>query len=140
LSASKIIIPKSPLEEFVEKIDKLNGMPEYEVFHHFIVVAKYIRTHIGTSGKLITAAQTQKEDEYQGKVGRVVKIGPGAFEDQGEFNFRGVKVQVGDWVTYRMSDGIDFDYCPKGSTERIHMRMLEDSHIKGRVSDPDCIY
>ncbi len=140
MSSAKLIIPKNPVQEFVDRIEALNGMPDFEVFHHRLIVAKFIRTHAGASGSILTSKQTQLEDQYQGKIGLVVKVGPGAFQDQGEIAFRDVTVSPGDWVFYRMGDGNDFDYLAEGSNEKIHMRMLEDVDIKGRVKNPNSIW
>jgi hypothetical protein len=41
---------------------------------------------------------------------------------------------VGDWVMYRVSDGYSIDI------NETHCRLLEDVHIKGRLSDPTIIY
>jgi co-chaperonin GroES (HSP10) len=140
VASTKLVIPKSGPEGFLEKIRKLNGLPDIEVFHHHILVAKYIRTTVGTSGRIIAASQTQKEDEYQGKVGLVIKIGPGAFLDDGAVTFRGISVKPDDWVLYRNSDGWDMDYVVPGESEKIHLRWLEDAHIKGRAQNPDSIW
>lgn len=140
-SVSTLILPKAPSQEFIEKIAATIGeMHDLEVFHNQIVVAKFIRTHVGTSGRILAASQTQMEDKWQSKVGLVVKIGPRAFIDEPGYQFHGLKVNVGEWVLYRNSDGWDFDYCAEAGADKIPMRMLEDTHLRGRVARPELVW
>lgn len=137
--AQKFVLPKSPVEEFVEKISPLKGLPDVEVLFHHVIVAKYIREKLG-NGSLLAAQQTKLEDKYQSKIGVVLKVGPAAFQNDRDFDFRGITVDPGEWVMFRMSDGWDFDYTPPGATEAIHMKMLEDSNLRCRVGNPERIY
>ena len=77
----------------------------------------------------------------QGKVGMVIKMGPSAFVDDASLGikFYGQKVQPGDLVMYRSSDGIDWDYLPPNVPVRIHFRILTDAHIQMTVPRPDVI-
>lgn len=76
------------------------------------------------------------EFKWQGKVGLVVAIGPGAFQDSpdGRFRFYGMKVELYDWVVYRASDGDQM------MLEENHARVLDDSHIVAVIPDPDKVY
>jgi co-chaperonin GroES (HSP10) len=126
-------------DEFSEKVRAAVGdLSDMEFFHNSVVVAKFIRTHV--SKNILAASSTQTEDKWQGKVGLVLAVGPSAFVDEPGFNFHGLSVKPGDWVIYRNTDGWDFDYTADGTSEKIHMRLLEDAHIKGRVTRPDLIW
>jgi len=118
-----------PREELKSKIGDLGAI---DVFHNQVLVATYKRPEKTKSG-LYLADSTRKEDEYQGKVGLVLKKGPAAFVDEGNIQFHGMSVEVGDWVTYRFSDGFPLEI------NGVHCRLLEDSHVKLRVASPDLI-
>lgn len=137
MSAQKLILQESDTEKFAKKISDLDGMPDAEVLYHHVVVAKYIRNKVGS---ILIPDKAQKEDQYQSKMGVVIKVGPAAFHSDSSFDFHGVSVAPGEWVMYRMSDGWDFDYTPPGETTAIPCRMLEDSHLKMRIKNPERIY
>jgi hypothetical protein len=133
--------PKKAIFNAVGELD------DYDIFHNLILVATFIQPPMkmkGPDGKEIDFHFTDKtlmEDRFQGKVGLVLKMGPLAFEDDGIIKFGGVKVQRGDWVIYRPSDGIEqFVRDRNNKNVGIACRIMEDAHIKGRVSDPGMIY
>lgn len=104
-----------------------------EVFHNQILIGVYVRPNMTKSGILL-ADQTRKEDEYQGKVGLVLKKGPMAFVSDSRVDFKGQDVQVGDWVVFRASDGWQLNIGDK------LCRMLTDMDIKLRVGQPDLVF
>src|SRR5215475_13835609 len=87
-----------PRREIMKKIG--SQLKEPELFGNTILVAVYVRPEKARHGtlELHLSDQTRKEDEYQGKVGLVVKMGPRAYVDDDNFSFNGQKVEVGDWV------------------------------------------
>lgn len=113
---------------------------DIDVFHNQILVAHFVRSTVGHSGKIIAPGQTRKEDRFQGKCGLVLKVGPAAFVDDAINKFYDVSVKEGDWVVYRNTDGWDFDIIPPGGGDKVECRFLEDAHIKGRVSRPDILW
>lgn len=117
---------------------KLKGkIEEVEVFHNLILVAQYVRPDsidLGGGKRIFLTDQTRKEDEYQGKVGLVLKKGPMAFEDDGVNQFHGQNVQVGDWICFRTSDGWPLIIGD------VHCRFLEEAHIKARIASPDIVF
>lgn len=111
------------------------GLPhlaEFEVYHNKILVGIYMRPE-KTSGGLYLPDTTRDEDRWQGKCAVVLKKGPLAFKSDNAVQFDN-DVNEGDWVVFRVSDGFSID------VEGIHCRMLEDSHIQARISDPSLIY
>src|ERR1700688_2364602 len=90
--------PKKALFEAV------GDLSNFDIFHNQILVATYVRPE-KTSGGIIRPGQNVDEDEYQGKVGLVVKVGPSAFLNTDEQDFQGQSLLVGDWVVYRTGDG-----------------------------------
>lgn len=121
--------PQATVEEIRAAIGDLERI---EVMHNQILVGIYMRGD--KIGQIYIPEKTQDEDRWQGKVGLVLKKGPLAFVDDSSSDFRGQNVDEGDWVIYRVSDGFPID------VNGTHCRLLEDVHIKGRVTDPSVIY
>jgi hypothetical protein len=112
-------------------------MPGFAIAANGVLVAKWIRKKIGS---FVTAAQTQREDGWQGKIGLVLALGPSAFIDDGRYTFAGFAAKIGDWVWYTSTDGTDQDFQPTGSFERVPFRLLRDFEIRGKVPRPDFFY
>ena len=110
--------------EFLENI---------EVFNNQILVATYVRPE-KTKGGIYITDKNRGEDQWQSKIGLVVKMGPTAFNDTSGEWFKDVNIKIDDWVILRPSDGwnITINNAP--------FRMIEDIHIKGRVNNPDFVW
>lgn len=121
--------PQNTAEEIHEAVGDLSKI---ELFHNQILVGIYMRGE--KIGSIYIPDKTQDEDRWQGKVGLVLKKGPIAFKNDGANDFGGQDVEPDDWVLYRVSDGFSID------VNGTHCRLLEDVHLKGRVSDPSVIY
>jgi len=119
-----------PKEEILSSVGDLN---EIEVFNNNILVAIYIRPTRTKSGIILTD-DTIDQDRYQGKVGLVLKMGESACVDPSGNWFNGVKVNVGDWVIFRPSDG--WSVAINGQPCRI----MDDLVIRGRAKHPDMIW
>lgn len=122
--------PQSTKEEIIASVGDLSGL---RVMHNQILVGIYMKPE-KTAGGIYMTDKTRDEDKWQGKVGLVLQKGPLAFEDDGTNIFKGQNVQEGDWIMYRVSDGFPIDI------NETHCRLIEDSHVKGVVSDPKVIY
>lgn len=97
-----------------------------------ILVAYYVRPEKTKSGIILTD-NFRKEDEYQGKVGLVVAMGPSAYADANMFAPED-KVSVGDWVMFRPSAGLDCQI-------RGHKcKLLFEGDIEMDMSSPDVVY
>lgn len=105
----------------------------HELFANQILVAVYKRPEKTATG-IYLSDSTRKEDDYQGKVGLVLKMGPQAFVSDSRVDFGDQRVEVGQWIVARPSDGwkleINGQLC----------RMIEDTHVKMRVPAPDAVY
>lgn len=117
------------------------ALENYEVFHNQILLGIFMRGTIrlvkgddGREHKLWVSDGAAKEDQYQGKVGVVLKIGPLAFRNDARNDFAEQSVKVGDWLVYRINDGFSLDI------NKVHCRMIEDVHVRGRVADPSTIW
>ncbi len=117
---------------------RLGDLDDIELLFNDVLVAKYIREMASTS--IIASHETQREDNWQGCVGLVLKLGPRAFVDDEATKFHGSRVHRGDWVLYRNSDGWDKDIQMVGEYVAVKCRIIADAHIRGRVKYPSRLY
>jgi co-chaperonin GroES (HSP10) len=113
--------------------DAVGDLSGYDIFHNQILVATYVRPEI-TAGGIIRPGQNVDEDEYQGKVGLVVKVGPTAFLDTDDQDFCGQSLAPGDWVVYRTGDGWQL------TIRDTACRILTDRTIRMRIQSPGDIF
>ena len=121
-------------------LDSAGPMTDYEVFHNLVLVATYVPSE--KVGSIILPDRSMMEARFQGKMGLVLKCGPLAFQDDSVARFGGITIEVGDWVLYRPSDGIELFIRDRMglANDGLACRLIEDSLIKGRVTDPALIY
>ena len=120
-------------------VSQLHNLDEIEVFHNLVLVATYIQSDKSKGGILLPDSVIA-EDRFQGKCALVLKVGPLAFKDDKVAKFGGVKVEAGDWVIARPSDGFELYNVDNSGSSGVTCRLYEDVNIKGRVSDPTLIY
>ena len=126
--------------------DAAGDLSEIEVFHNLVLAATYIAParnitrNDGSKTQLILPDKSLAEDRFQGKAFLVLQVGPTAFQDASGITFGGKSVKVGDWIIARPSDGFELFKGDAGAKEGASVRLFEDIHIKGRVSDPTVIY
>jgi co-chaperonin GroES (HSP10) len=104
-----------------------------EIFNNQLLVAVYVRPQKTKSGLYLTD-KTTDEDRFQSKIGLVLKMGISAFDDETGQWFNGVKINEGDWIIFRPSEGwsvtVNGQLC----------RMIDDINVKGRVDQPDRVW
>lgn len=125
-----------PKKEIMKKVR--GQLADIDLYGNAILVATYIRPKLAQHGtlKLHLSDETIKEDEYQGKVGLVLKLGPRAYQDDENYQFHGQSVKVGDWVVYRPADG----WALEITRGNVKCRMLVESSIRMRIPSPDAIW
>lgn len=116
----------------VKLLDQLGDISDIELFHNQVLLAVYLRPEKTKSGLILTADHLD-EDRYQSKVGLLVKQGPLAFEQDGNW-FTGVTFQEHDWLIFRPSDGWSI------TVNGVLCRIFDDISIKGRAPHPDSVY
>lgn len=114
-------------------MDQLGNLDDIQVFNNEVLVAIYVRPQKTKSG-LHLPSQTTDEDKFQGKVGLVVKLGFQAFDDPNNRWFKGTKVNVGDWVYFRVTDGWSIN------VHGVPCRMIDDTDIRGVTKFPDAVW
>ncbi len=129
-NTAQLSLATDPRKALLDAIGDLSG---FDIFHNQILVAIYVRPE-KTSGGIIRPGGNVQEDEYQGKVGLVVKKGPTAFLNTEEEDFQGQNVEVGDWVVFRVGDGWQL------TIRDTACRILSDRTIRMRIKNPGDIF
>ena len=148
MNMSKLILPtksgdlnqEDEAAKLFERLKELDGLKRM-VFGTRVLIAKYAPDKLG-SGVLVKSELSKKEDKYQGKTGLVIKKGHLAFRGDDTY-FGKDNVDVGDWVWFDYSDGMDFDIMEKGkygAEAEIRCKIIEDKNIIGVIPRPDLIY
>lgn len=112
------------------KAETAAGAKDLTVLHSQVLVATYVQP-ARTKGGIILTSKSRDEDRFQGKLGMVIAVGPGAFKDDGIAKFHGLSVKVGDWVFARASDGLEL------FINAVPCRVFEDVAIKMIVKTPE---
>ena len=113
-------------------LDEIGDLSNVELFHNQVLLAVYLRPTKTKSGLILTDNHVD-EDRYQSKVGLLVKRGPSAFEQDGDW-FNGLTFSEHDWLVFRPSEGWSI------TVNNVLCRIFDDVNIKGRVADPDAVY
>jgi len=132
-----ILMDHSAVDPREELFERLGDISDIELFHNNVVVAIYKRPEKTKSGIILTSSHLE-EDVYQGKCGLVVKMGPSAFQSDGNWSMPDIK--VGDWVFFRASDGWNMSIRGNDKKEAVQCRRLKDTSIEGRITHPDMIW
>ena len=133
-----LITHKSDAQALADSVAALD-LDAVTVFGNRVLVAKFIRKTVGTSGRLLAAHETQREDKWQGKTGIVLKVGPLAFKDDAANDFCGQNVKPGDWVMFNYSDGSDLDLVQPGA-DKLPCKVIKDVEIHGVIANPGLVW
>lgn len=127
---AEISLAKDPKQALLTAVGDLSTVT---LFHNQILVAIYVRPQM-TPGGIYRPHTNVVEDEYQGKVGLVVKKGPSAFVDSDDEDFQGQNVDIGDWVVFRVGDGWQV------TLRDTACRVLTDRTIRMKLQNPGDIF
>lgn len=128
-SSAKIIAISERAVDAKQALIEALGHFDHEVLHNRVLVATYIQP-AKTQGGIIIPQKTRDEDIYQGNVGLVIGLGPGAFKDDAVAQFHGVRLNLHDWVLYLPADGLSLEI------NQVPCRLFADVDIRMRVTDP----
>jgi hypothetical protein len=110
----------------------------FDIAAQGVLIATYKRPDdIKTSGNVLLPHQVVKDDEFQSKVGLVVKLGRRAFEDDEHVQWHGFRCAIGDWVVFRASDGMKMEIPGPGG---VHCRLMADVYCKMKVPHADAVF
>lgn len=113
-------------------LEDLGDLSQIELFHNQVLLAVYLRPQKTKSGLYLTDKHVD-EDRFQSKVGLLVKAGPQAFEQDGNW-FSGMSFKDHDWLVFRPSDGWSI------TVNGVLCRIFDDINIRGRVPHPDAVW
>lgn len=111
-------------------MDKLGDLRGVEVLNNYVLYAIYERP-AKTAGGVYLTDQQQTEDEYQGKAGLIIKIGPLVNLDP---ELRGGELKPGMWIAVRPSDGWAL------KINGVHCRMIIEKGVHMVLPTPDTVY
>ena len=115
------------------------NLDDVQVEHNNVLVACYIGGEKIANSSLYRTQNQVKEDEYQGKVGLVLKVGPGAYVDDASTKFHGVPApKPGDWVVTASTAGWQIKLG--GMLGGVLCKLVQDTSIKARVADPETVF
>jgi hypothetical protein len=103
LSASKIEQISQAKDPKAAILIAVGDLTRERVASDLVLLGTYIRNE-KTAGGIIRPTEVLKEDEYQGKVGLVLKTGPLAYGDWEDDDDKGENARVGTWVVYQIKD------------------------------------
>jgi co-chaperonin GroES (HSP10) len=140
---SKFALTDPAKDEILSKLGDLSGV---EIAQNEVMIATYMRPQM-TKGGIYLPDQNLREDQYQGKVGLVVKIGPACRfvrTDTARNITYGVPINLHDWVVVRTSDTWPFEFNgdPNVSDPRafVKCRLVFDDQIRMKVPNPGMIW
>jgi co-chaperonin GroES (HSP10) len=140
---SRDAAPDDPKQEL---LDKLGDLTEAVIAQNEVLIATYKRPKMSAGG-IIMPDQNLKEDQYQGKVGLVVKIGEACRfvrTDPHTGVTYGTPIALHDWVVVRTSDTwtLEINGHRGVSDPRafVWCRLVYDDQIRMKVPYPEMVW
>ena len=132
LSASKIEQISQAKDPKAAIIAAVGDLSNAKVCSDLVLLGTYIRNE-KTAGGIIRPTDVLKEDEYQGKVGVVLKAGPLAYGDWEDDEQKGENAVRGTWVVYQIKDAwpvqINGTACRLVPYDKIRMQIPDPSMV-----------
>jgi hypothetical protein len=132
LSANKIEQISQSSDPKAAIIKAVGDLSKVKVAADLVLLGTYIRNE-KTAGGIIRPLDTLKEDEYQGKVGLVLKAGPLAYADWESDEERGQAAELHTWVVYSIKDAwpvqLNGTACRFIPYDKLRMQIPEPSMV-----------
>jgi hypothetical protein len=119
-----------PKKAILEAVGNLAGV---RICSDLVLVGTYIRNE-KTAGGIIRPTEVLKEDEYQGKVGLVLKSGPLAYGDWEEDESKGSNATPLSWIVYQIKDAWPMQL------NNTACRVIPYDKIRMVISDPKLVF
>ena len=120
---------RDPAEELREK---LGDVSRFTILNTYVLYAVYERP-TKTRGGVYLTDTTKAEDEYQGKAGLVIAVGP-MVNDADSVQLRGSPIRPGDWIAVRPADGWAI------KVNGVLCRMINEKGIHMKIPAPDLVW
>jgi hypothetical protein len=114
-------------------LEAIGDLDKEEIFGDLVLIGTFIR-HEKTPGGIIRPGDNVKEDEWQGKVGLVLKKGPLAWSEWESEEERGSNARIASWVVFAVKDGWQFQI------NDVPCRLIPYERIRMRISDPNLVF
>lgn len=121
---------KDPKRGIIDAVGDVSGV---EVLTDLVLVGTFIRSEKRESG-LILPKEHLQEDEFQGKVGLVLKAGPLAFGDWEDDAERGQNAKPHSWVVFAIKDTWP---C---QINGVPCRVVPYDKLRMRINDPKMVF
>lgn len=132
LSASKIEMISQAADPKAAIIKAVGDLSKVKIAADLVLLGTYIRNE-KSAGGIIRPIDTLKEDEYQGKVGLVLKTGPMAYMDWETDEERAKTAELHTWVVYQIKDAwpmqINGTACRVIPYDKIRMQIPNPSMV-----------
>ena len=133
-------MPFTPMADIGDKksdlLNRIGDVSHIRPTANYVLVAIYNR-HKQTKSGIYMPDSVQQEDQFQGKSGLILAMGPQAFEDSPNYKFEETdRRSVGDWVAFKASDGMPLDLNHRDG----HFRMFADQDIRAHIDDPEKVW
>jgi co-chaperonin GroES (HSP10) len=132
LSANKIEQISQSSDPKAAIIKAVGDLSKVKIAADLVLLGTYIRNE-KTAGGIIRPLDTLKEDEYQGKVGLVLKTGPNACGDSEDEASLGQNATLHTWVVYHIKDTwpmqLNGTACRLVPYDKIRMQIPEPSMV-----------
>lgn len=134
------IVSATKIEQISQATDKKKGIIDavgdlsgVDLCTDLVLVDTYIRDEKRASG-LILPQDTLKEDEFQGKVGLVLKTGPLAYGEWEDDDDRGQNAKLHTWVVFAIKDTWPLQI------NGVACRVVPYDKLRMRVPDPKMVF
>src|ERR1035437_527844 len=121
-----VVTPYRAIEVITKAVDTkqaiinfIGDLSGFEVMGDRVLVGVFMRPE-KTKGGIIRPDGNKEEDVWQGKVGLVLKLGPNAFINPDDGSLYEQRVDVGDWVVFKVGDGWQLE------VNKMPCRMIKD--------------
>ena len=111
-------------------LSAMGDLSKVTIMRDLVLIAIYIRPEM-TEGGILRPLDNIKEDEFQGKVGLIVKTGPEASEYEDETE---PSCKVGDWVVFTIRDGVQM------TVNGVACRLMSYNSIRMKLSSPEVVF
>jgi co-chaperonin GroES (HSP10) len=123
----EIAAQANPKQALLDSVGDISG---YTLLGPNILVATYLGRE-KTKGGVWLPEGSIAESRFQGKVGLVLQVGSGVPKPY--------IIDVGDWVEYRASDGIEHFFVDKAGLGTA-CRIIHEDLIFAKLDDPELVW
>ena len=131
-----VVTPYRAIEVITKAVDTkqaiinfIGDLTHFEVMGDRVLVGIFMRPE-KTKGGIIRPDSNKDEDVWQGKVGLVLKLGPNAFINPDDGSLYEQRIDVGDWVVFKVGDGWQLE------VNKMPCRMIKDTNFIAKIKDP----